>query len=81
MVVNGFRSSQVTPPPNVAKRRALFSCARELLREKPGVRYGLLYPARLLITHNGTQTSFTDPNEAEEYAEHLFASGATTVRQ
>lgn len=39
-------------PPAVAKKRALFNRTRELLRGRPGVRYGLLYPARLLITHN-----------------------------
>ncbi|KAG7504929.1 hypothetical protein JOB18_019734 [Solea senegalensis] len=59
-------------PPTVAKRRALFNRARELLRDKPGVRYGLLYPARLLVTHNGTQASFTDPKKGEEYAERLW---------
>lgn len=76
---NGKRV-QVFPdyPPAVAKRRALFSRARELLRDKPGVRYGLLYPARLLITHNGTQTSFTDPKKAEEYAEQISAPGPST---
>lgn len=65
-------------PPAVAKRRALFNRARELLRDKPGVRYGLLYPARLLVTHNGTQTSFMDPKKAEEYAESLSASESST---
>lgn len=53
-------------PPAVAKRRVLFNRARELLRNKLGVRYGLLYPAGLLVTHNGTQTSFTDPKKSKE---------------
>ncbi|KAE8296871.1 hypothetical protein D5F01_LYC05641 [Larimichthys crocea] len=66
-------------PPAVAQRRALFNRARELLRNKPGVRYGLLYPARLLVTHNGTQTSFTDPKKAEEYAEQLSGPGSPTA--
>lgn len=65
-------------PPAVAKRRSLFNRARELLRDKPGIRYGLLYPARLLVTHNGTQVSFMDPKKAEEYAERLSASGSST---
>ncbi|KAK7929359.1 hypothetical protein WMY93_005754 [Mugilogobius chulae] len=60
--------------PSVAKRRAQFNKARELLRGKPGVRYGLLYPARLIVTHDGVQTSFTDPLKAEEYAVRLFKS-------
>lgn len=63
----------------MAKRRALFNRARELLRDKPGVRYGLLYPARLLVTHNGTQTSFTDPKKAEEYIEHLAGPGPSSA--
>ncbi len=48
---------QISPDyqPAVAKRRALFNRSRELLRGKPGIRYGLLYPARLLISHNGMQ--------------------------
>lgn len=66
-------------PPAVAKRRALFNRARELLRNKSGVRYGLLYPARLLVTHNGTQTSFTDPKKAEEYAERLSGPGSSSA--
>lgn len=61
-------------PPSVAKRRALFNRARQLLRNQPGVRYGLLYPARFLVTHNGFQTTFTDPQKAEEYAERLTAT-------
>lgn len=61
-------------PPAVAKRRALFNRARQLLRNQPGIRYGLLYPARFLVTHNGSQTSFTDPQKAEEYAERLTAT-------
>ena len=68
-------------PPTVAKKRALFNRSRELLRGKPGTRYGLLYPARLLITHNGTQISFIDPKKAEEYAERLSTSGSTTTQQ
>lgn len=66
-------------PPAVAKRRALFNRARELLRDTPGVRYGLLYPARLLVTHNGTQSFFTDPKKAEEYAERLSGPGSSTA--
>lgn len=65
----------------MAKRRALFNRTRELLRDKPGIRYGLLYPARLLITHNGTQISFMDPKKAEEYTERLSASGLTATGQ
>ncbi|XP_026092897.1 uncharacterized protein LOC113065665 [Carassius auratus] len=80
---HGGKRIQIFPdyPPAVAKKRALFNRTRELLRGRPGVRYGLLYPARLLITHNGTQISFIDAKKAEEYAERLFTPGSTEVRQ
>lgn len=80
---HGGKRIQIFPDylPAVAKRRALFNCTRELLRDKPGVRYGLLYPARLLITHNGTQILFMDPKKAEEYTKRLSASGSTAMRQ
>lgn len=80
---HGGKRIQIFPdyPPAVAKKRALFNRTRELLRGKPGVRYGLLYPARLLITHNGTQISFIDAKKAEEYAERLPTPGSIEVRQ
>ncbi len=37
-------------PPAVVKRRALFKRARELLKDKPGVRFGMQYPAKLWVT-------------------------------
>lgn len=37
-------------PPAVVKRRALFKRARELLKDKPGVKYGLQYPAKLRVS-------------------------------
>lgn len=42
-------------PPAVVKR------ARELLRDKPGVKNGLQYPAKLRISFNGKEHYFTDP--------------------
>ncbi|KAK7926272.1 hypothetical protein WMY93_008582 [Mugilogobius chulae] len=56
----------------VAKRRAMFTPVRRMLRDKPGVRYGLLYPAKLRISHDDTEKFFTDPEEARRYvARHL----------
>lgn len=38
----------------------------------PGVRHGLVYPAKLLGTHGDVRKTFTDPKEALDYAEkHL----------
>ncbi|KAL0160270.1 hypothetical protein M9458_043995, partial [Cirrhinus mrigala] len=54
--------------PEVAKRRAAFNRARELLCDKPGVRYGTLFPAKLRVIFNGTE-------KAEEFAELHFGTG------
>lgn len=58
-------------PPAVVKRRAAFTPARRLLRDKPGVKFGLVYPAKLRVTYNGNETTFTDAEEARRFAEHL----------
>lgn len=59
-------------PPAVVKRRALFKRARELLKDKPGVKYGLQYPAKLRVTYNGKEHYFTDPDKAVKFAENCF---------
>lgn len=56
----------------VVKRHAAFNPARNLLRDKSGVKFKLLYPAKLQVTHNGTETTFTDAEEARLSAEHHF---------
>ncbi|KAK1900600.1 LINE-1 retrotransposable element ORF1 protein [Dissostichus eleginoides] len=62
-------------PPTVVNRRREFTPAREILRNKPGVRYGLLYPARLIVTHGDQQQhSFTDPKAALDYARRHFGA-------
>lgn len=61
--------------PEIAKRRAAFNGVRALLRDKPGVRYGLLYPAKLRVTFRGTETMFTDAKEAQKFAELHFGTG------
>lgn len=61
--------------PEVAKRRAAFNRARAMLRDKPGVRYGTVFPAKLRVTFNGTETVFTDAKKAEEFAERHFGTG------
>lgn len=61
-------------PPEVAKRRATFTAVRRMLRDKPGIRYGLLYPAKLRLTHGGTEKFFTDPEEATRYVERLLSN-------
>ncbi|KAK5936002.1 hypothetical protein CgunFtcFv8_021308 [Champsocephalus gunnari] len=61
-------------PPTAVNRRREFMTAREILRNKPDVRYGLLYPARLIVTHGGQQHSFTDPKAALDYARRHFGA-------
>lgn len=53
--------------PSVSKRRAAFNEVRRLLRDRPGVRYGMVYPARLRVSHNGVEKYFTTAEEATSY--------------
>lgn len=50
-----------------ARARASFNDVRRQLREIEGVKFGLLYPARLRITHRGLQQDFTSPEEAKSF--------------
>ncbi|KAI3370726.1 hypothetical protein L3Q82_007105 [Scortum barcoo] len=52
---------------SVARARAAFTEIRGLLRGREGVRYGLLFPARLRITHGSEDKEFTDPGKAMDY--------------
>lgn len=54
-------------PPSVARARSAFNEVRKLLRGRDNIRYGILHPARLRITHNGTEKQFQDAAEAMEY--------------
>ena len=51
----------------VAKARAAFTEVRKLLHNRQNVRFGILYPARLRITHNGEEKEFTDAEKAMSY--------------
>lgn len=55
-------------PLSVVQARSAFNEVRRLLRGRDGVKYGLLYPARLRITCNGTEKQFQNPGEAMTYA-------------
>lgn len=56
-------------PPIVARARLAFNDVKKLLRGREGVRYGLLHPARLRITHKGTEKFSEDPAKAKMYVE------------
>ena len=51
----------------VAKARAAFNDVRRMLKDVPGVKFGILFPARLRITFNRTESFFTDPEVARTY--------------
>lgn len=51
----------------VAKAWAAFTEVRKLLRDRQGVRFGLLFPVHLRITHEGNDKQFTDPEKAMAY--------------
>ena len=65
-------------PPSIVKRRALFKPARDLMRDKPGVRFGTLYPAKLRVTMAGKDHYFTDPDKALEFARQHFGDAQQT---
>ena len=66
-------------PPSVVKRRALFKPARDLMRDKPGVRFGMQFPAKLRVSFNGKEHFFTDPDKATEFAKQNFQSAPETT--
>ncbi|CAM4672337.1 unnamed protein product [Leuciscus chuanchicus] len=51
----------------VAKARAAFTEVRKLLHNRQNVRFGILFPARLRVTHNGEEKEFTDAEKAMTY--------------
>lgn len=59
--------------PRTARARAAFNDVRRQLREIPGIRFGLLYPARLRVTHNGAEKEFKSPEEASAFIRSLDA--------
>lgn len=54
-----------------ARARAAFIDICRQLREIPGIRFGLLYPARLRITHEGVERDFKSPEDARSFIKSL----------
>ena len=53
----------------VARQRAAFIQVKQILRRCEGVKFGLFYPAKLVITtQDGKQNTFTDPMKAITFA-------------
>lgn len=62
-------------PPTVVKKRAAFKEVKDLLRGQRGVRFGMLYPAKLRITSPSGESVFTDPVMAKDYVtKHVLAA-------
>lgn len=55
----------------VAKNRAAFNPVKGLLYRR-GVRFGMLYPARLRVTHNNGEHIFNSPEAAEAFYKQNF---------
>lgn len=66
-------------PAAILKQRARFNRAKDLLRDKPGVRFGFLYPAKLRVTHSGEERYFIDPVKAIAYAEQHFGGSSVST--
>lgn len=65
--------------PAIVKQRARFSGAKELLRDRPDVRYGFQYTATPRITYKDNKQRFTDPEKAATYAKRLFGTGSVAT--
>ena len=62
----------------VARARAGYNTVRQQLRGLEGVRYGILYPACLRITHNNQERIFSTPEEAQAYiSRNISKQGAS----
>lgn len=62
-------------PDHTSKRahtRAAFNDILHQIREIPGIWFGLLYPARLRVTHDGTERKFKSPEEARAFIKTLI---------
>ncbi|KAK7896685.1 hypothetical protein WMY93_022010 [Mugilogobius chulae] len=67
--------------PGVAKAGAAFTDVRRLLRDRQGVRYGLLFPARLRITHGEEDKVFVDSEAAMSYVKEKIIAVTTDGQQ
>lgn len=56
---------------SVAKKRAAFNNVKSLLYKR-GVRFGMIYPAKLRVSHNGSDYYFDSPEAAERFYHQNF---------
>ncbi|KAK7939614.1 hypothetical protein WMY93_002940 [Mugilogobius chulae] len=71
-----FRGKQLLIFPDysadLARRRAAFSEVKATLRKQEGVRYGLLYPARLRVSVDGETKVFDTPKSVKDFIDFRF---------
>ncbi|KAL6490172.1 hypothetical protein MHYP_G00005170 [Metynnis hypsauchen] len=62
----------------VAKARAAFTEVRKVLRNRQGVRYGILFPARFRVSYKGEDKEFTDADKAMAFVKkHVIPTAET----
>ncbi|KAL6481163.1 hypothetical protein MHYP_G00092430 [Metynnis hypsauchen] len=64
---------------DVARRRAAFTAVKPKLREA-SIEYGLLFPARLRINHNGVKHVFESPQQVTVFLQWLSLSPDANVQ-
>lgn len=58
----------------VSKKRAAFTGVKRLLRNIPGVKYGMFYPAQLRVTlSDGKRHSFDNPDDAAAFVKRYLS--------
>lgn len=58
----------------IHKKQKAFDTARQKLRDM-GIRNGMRFPAKLLLTHNGNTRSFDKPSDVEEFIRRIQEEG------
>lgn len=62
--------------PEVASRQAAFTAVKRLLKDAPGLKFWLRFPAKLWITFKGEEHSFLDPELAMSFVkENILSNG------
>lgn len=57
---------------DLTRRRAAFNEVKGVLRKQEGVRYGLLYPARLRVSYEGETRVFDNPKSVKDFIDARF---------
>lgn len=58
----------------IHKKHKAFDAVRQKLRDM-GIRHGIRFPAKLLLTHNGNTRSFDNPSDVEDFIRRIQEEG------